>query len=144
SDLVLDEPDDFDVDDLHALCRLVNWAGMLGSRVLLSSATLPPALTEALFEAYQAGRKAWQAASGQSDRPMSICCAWFDEYGAQSKDVTDENQFRQAHGEFVHQRIKRLPDQPRLRLGKLSPVLPQSASYAAVVSALAETLHQEM
>jgi hypothetical protein len=27
SDLVLDEPDDFDIDDLHALCRLVNWAG---------------------------------------------------------------------------------------------------------------------
>src|SRR5690606_12553774 len=90
------------------------------------------------------GRKAWQAVSGQSDRPMSICCAWFDEYGAQSKDVTDENQFRQAHGEFVHQRIKRLPDQPRLRLGKLAPVMPKSASNADVVSALAETLHQQM
>ncbi|HID9068381.1 TPA: type I-F CRISPR-associated helicase Cas3f [Enterobacter kobei] len=70
SDLVLDEPDDFDVDDLPALCRLVNWAGMLGARVLLSSATLPPALTEALFEAYREGRRAWQAACGQSDRPM--------------------------------------------------------------------------
>ena len=54
---------------------------MLGSRVLLTSATLPPALTEALFEAYREGRKAWQAACGQSDRPMNICCAWFDEYG---------------------------------------------------------------
>ena len=42
SDLVLDEPDDFDLADLPALSRLVNWAGMLGSRVLLSSATLPP------------------------------------------------------------------------------------------------------
>lgn len=42
ADLVLDEPDDFGLEDLPALCRLVNWAGMLGSRVLLSSATLPP------------------------------------------------------------------------------------------------------
>jgi CRISPR-associated endonuclease/helicase Cas3 len=78
-------------------------AGELGgnarSRVLLSSATLP-ALTEALFEAYREGRRAWQAACGQSDRPMSICCAWFDEYGAQSQDVADDAQFRQAHGDF--------------------------------------------
>ncbi|MBF1959503.1 type I-F CRISPR-associated helicase Cas3f [Enterobacter hormaechei] len=144
SDLVLDEPDDFDIDDLHALCRLVNWAGMLGSRVLLSSATLPPALTEALFEAYREGRKAWQAACGQSDRPMNICCAWFDEYGAQSQDVADDAHFRRAHGEFVRQRIKRLPEQPRLRLGKLATVEPQSSSKTDVVSALAQTLRQQM
>jgi CRISPR-associated endonuclease/helicase Cas3 len=144
SDLVLDEPDDFDVDDLHALCRLVNWAGMLGSRVLLSSATLPPALTEALFEAYREGRKAWQAACGQSDRPTSICCAWFDEYGAQSQDVANDAQFRHAHGDFVRQRIKRLPDQPRLRLGKLAAVVPHSSCTGDVVSALAQTLHQQM
>jgi len=30
-DLVLDEPDDFDIDDLPALTRLVHWAGLLGS-----------------------------------------------------------------------------------------------------------------
>lgn len=143
SDLVLDEPDDFDVDDLHALCRLVNWAGMLGSRVLLSSATLPPALTEALFEAYREGRKAWQDACGQSDRPTSICCAWFDEYGAQSQDVADDANFRQVHGDFVRQRIKRLPDQPRLRLGKLAAVEPHASRNADVVSALAQTLYQQ-
>lgn len=32
SDLVLDEIDDFDINDLPALTRLVNWAGLLGSR----------------------------------------------------------------------------------------------------------------
>ncbi|HCR0053700.1 CRISPR-associated protein Cas3 [Enterobacter hormaechei subsp. steigerwaltii] len=144
SDLVLDEPDDFDIDDLHALCRLVNWAGMLGSRVLLSSVTLPPALTEALFEAYREGRKAWQAACGQSDRPMNICCAWFDEYCAQSQDVADDAHFRRTHGDFVRQRIKRLPEQPRVRLGKLAAVEPQSSSKTDVVSALAQTLRQQM
>lgn len=144
SDLVLDEPDDFDIDDLHALCRLVNWAGMLGSRVLLSSVTLPPVLTEALFEAYREGRKAWQAACGQSDRPMNICCAWFDEYCAQSQDVADDAHFRRTHGDFVRQRIKRLPEQPRVRLGKLAAVEPQSSSKTDVVSALAQTLRQQM
>ena len=55
SDLVLDEPDDFGLEDLPALCRLVHWAGVLGSRVLLSTATMPPVLANALFQAYQAG-----------------------------------------------------------------------------------------
>lgn len=112
--------------------------------MLLSSATLPPALTEALFEAYREGRKAWQAASGQSDRPMGICCAWFDEYGAQSQEVDDDAQFRQAHGDFVRPRVKRLPDQPRLRLGKLAAVEPHASRSADVVSALAQTLRQQM
>lgn len=55
ADLVLDELDDYDLDDLPALTRLVHWAGMLGTRVVLSSATLPPALVEGMFVAYQAG-----------------------------------------------------------------------------------------
>ncbi|PIE39765.1 MAG: hypothetical protein CSA51_04340 [Gammaproteobacteria bacterium] len=40
SDLILDEPDDLDQEDLPALSRLVYLAGLFGSRVLLSSATL--------------------------------------------------------------------------------------------------------
>ena len=55
SDLVVDEPDDFGLEDLPALCRLVHWAGMLGSRVLLSTATMPPDLAFATFQAYSAG-----------------------------------------------------------------------------------------
>ncbi|MGB0734179.1 MAG: type I-F CRISPR-associated helicase Cas3, partial [Pontibacterium sp.] len=66
SDLVIDEPDDFGLDDLPALCRLVNWAGMLGSKVLLSSATLPPDLINALFDAYLAGRKHYEKAVGDN------------------------------------------------------------------------------
>lgn len=144
SDLVLDEPDDFDIDDLHALCRLVNWAGMLGSRVLLSSATLSPALTEALFEAYRSGREAWQAACGVPGKPVNICCAWFDEYGAQPQDVADEAMFRQAHQQFVARRVGALPQQPHLRPGKMVTVEPDSTSHAAVVSAVAKVLYQQI
>ena len=78
SDLVLDEPDDFGLEDLPALCRLVHWAGVLGSRVLLSTATMPPVLANALFQAYQAG---WsQFAKANIDGwTGEICCAWSDE-----------------------------------------------------------------
>lgn len=140
SDLVLDEPDDFDVDDLHALCRLVNWAGMLGSRVLLSSATLPPALTEALFEAYKEGHNAWLAACGIPGRAAAVCCAWFDEYGAKSQEVGDEATFRQAHSQFVAQRVAHLVQQPPLRRGKLAAITPREDVHAAV----AQTLYQHM
>ncbi|MGM8872345.1 type I-F CRISPR-associated helicase Cas3f [Psychrobacter sp. 2Y5] len=44
SDLILDEPDDFDQADLPALSRLMHLAGLFGTRVLLSSATLTPDL----------------------------------------------------------------------------------------------------
>lgn len=94
SDLVLDEPDDFDIADLPALCRLVNWAGMLGSRVLLSSATLPPALIQALFRAYEAGRGEYQKSCGIPNAPVNICCAWFDENNAVSEDISDGLRFK--------------------------------------------------
>lgn len=144
SDLVLDEPDDFDIDDQHALCRLVNWAGMLGSRVLLSSATLPPALTEVLFEAYRKGREAWQLACGVPGKAVNICCAWFDEYGAQSQDVADDATFRHTHSQFVARRVEQLPKQPRLRLGKFAITEPSSTSQETLISSVAQTLHQQL
>lgn len=108
-DLVLDEPDDFDIDDLPALTRLVYWAGMLGPRLLLSSATLPPSLVQGLFEAYCAGRASYQRNRG--DRPsesVRICCAWFDEFDKQDRECVDGLSFAQAHHDFVTRRHRSL------------------------------------
>src|SRR5699024_11706561 len=44
ADLIVDELDDYGLDDMPALTRLMHWAGMLGTRVVLSSATMPPSL----------------------------------------------------------------------------------------------------
>lgn len=102
SDLVLDEPDDFDIADLHAVCRLMNWAGMLGTRVLLSSATLPPGLIQALFAAYLAGRKMWQASCGINGRPVNICCAWFDEKMLMPRKFTTDLGFVMLMPNLLH------------------------------------------
>lgn len=115
SDLVLDEPDDFDLNDLPALCRLVNWAGMLGSRVLLSSATLPPALIEALFEAYRAGRVIYQQAVGENNIPKEVCCAWFDENGVSQSDHGSAESFKVAHQIFVTKRVEFLEKKDPIR-----------------------------
>lgn len=117
SDLVLDEPDDFDLTDLPALTRLVHWAGLLGSRVLLSSATLAPALVEGLFQAYRAGRMAYQRhrsrQPGRGDALPDIVCLWLDEYRQTNQTCATPAAFSAAHREFAQARWARLADAAR-------------------------------
>lgn len=141
SDLVLDEPDDFGLEDLPALCRLVNWAGMLGSRVLLSTATMPPALAYALFEAYQVGRKDFTAVNGEKGELDQVCCAWFDEFGCTYSVVTTNEQFRSEHSNFINTRVKKLAKETQvLRKARLLPVNCTSPNEA--VQAVAKCVHQ--
>ncbi|MGB8377171.1 MAG: type I-F CRISPR-associated helicase Cas3f [Rhodanobacteraceae bacterium] len=123
SDLVLDEPDDFEIADLPALTRLVHWAGLLGSRVLLSSATLSPALVEGLFLAYRDGREWFQRNRGQrpGEAPF-VCCAWFDEFSQSQQDCTDRVAFREAHLDFARKRHARLGRETVRRRSELLPL----------------------
>ncbi len=140
SDLVLDEPDDFDLLDLPALCRLVNWAGMLGSRVLLSSATLPPSLVQALFDAYAAGRKVFNQAAGE-EHAQQVCCAWFDEFGAKQVDIGELAQLTAQHQQFVAKRVNNLHEKKQvLRKAELLPVSPASQQAQDVVAAMASSI----
>ena len=109
-DVVLDEPDDFDLDDLPALTRLVHWCGLLGARVLLSSATLPPSLVEGLFEAYRSGRHHHHVntTARPGSAPPSVCCLWVDEFRQQRSDCDDAQAFRVGHQAFISARIAEL------------------------------------
>lgn len=154
SDLVLDEPDDFDINDLPALTRLVHWAGLLGSRVLLSSATLPPALVQGLFEAYLSGRKHFQCNRGERqlnvDSAPKVCCAWFDEFNQLQADCSDEQAFVMSHQSFAIKRYDRLSTAEVRRRGKLLPIdlrgltrNHQTARFAELARDAALSLHAE-
>ena len=104
SDLVLDEPDDFDIKDFPALTRLVYWAGLYGSRVMLSSATLPPFMVRGLFEAYRAGRQQFRQHQGDPSAQDAICCAWFDEQHCSTSDCSTLEAFKHAHESFARKR----------------------------------------
>ena len=122
-DLVLDEPDDFDMADLPALTRLVHWAGLLGSRVLLSSATLPPALVEGLFLAYRAGRPVYQRhRSERPSEPVNICCLWIDEFHQATQGCADGAAFCEAHTRYVHKRVAKLQQSEVRRLAQIAPL----------------------
>jgi len=127
SDLVLDELDDYDLDDLPALTRLMHWAGMLGTRVVLSSATLPPALVEGMFHAYLAGRKMYRRNRGPDGGNAAACvdvpCLWVDEFGRLlAQTCADTSTFADAHTRFVDQRIRKLDAQEPLRIVQLLPL----------------------
>ena len=150
SDLVLDEPDDFSQEDFPALCRLVNWAGLLGSKVLLSSATLPPDLMEGLFDAYLAGRTQYQNNRGRAEnRAPNIVCAWFDEFDRRSQQCAEVASFTAAHDEFTQSRSSTLAKKAdqRRRVARLVS-LPELASsegedrYQPVAAKLLELIQQ--
>jgi len=150
SDLVLDEPDDFGLDDLPALCRLVNWAGMLGSRVLLSTATISPSLASALFSAYQAGRKHYTQVNGELGETTKVCCAWFDEFKKpKSVLISNTDSYEKEHGNFIEKRIKNLEKNNEvLRKGKIITVVKNSEqkpseNIARVIHKSIQTLHQQ-
>ncbi len=141
SDLVLDEPDDFDISDLAALTRLVNWAGMLGSRVLISSATLPPSLTTALFDSYLAGRGAFQSVYGEPGRPANVCCAWFDENEVIHSDHADAIAFSEAHDKFANGRCNRLSEKKPLRKARILAIEATQTSVSETVDLIASRIH---
>lgn len=115
SDLVIDEVDDFDGKDLIAIGRLIHLAGMLGRKVMISSATIPPALAEGFFNAYQAG---WTLHSQFKDAHPQIACAWVDEFGTevQCLDKTDSisrcRTYQGFHQHFIGKRVVNLQKQP--------------------------------
>ena len=145
SDLVLDEVDDFDPADLYAVTRLVHWAGMLGSRVLLSSATLPPALVQGLFQAYCTGREAYQRSRGESGLALDVCCAWFDEFTSQADSCGDGDSFLKAHRRFVELRIEKLHKQSMRRHARIIPLKNGDGEPSKdVFETLADTLRPAM
>ena len=145
SDLVLDEPDDFGLDDLPGLCRLVHWAGVMGSRVLLSTATLPPALAYAAYEAYQNGWAEYAKVNVDSWNG-SICCAWFDEFGTSrevDRDISDLSAFKLSHKRFIDKRLNKLAKSPqRKRLGEIAVIDSTEKTFSYLP--IAETIHSQI
>jgi len=144
-DLVLDEPDDFGLEDLPALTRLVHWAGLLGGRLLLSSATLPPALIEGLFQAYREGRRIYQDNRGEPGQERPICCAWFDEFYADAGDHATDEGFAAAHHAFVDRRLEKLARAERRRRALIYPLpIAMGQTREAICLALAVSLRDQV
>jgi CRISPR-associated endonuclease/helicase Cas3 len=145
-DLVLDEPDDFSPEDLPALGRLVHWAGLLGGRVLLSSATLTPHMVRGLFDAYARGRVQYRHQHPQPGE-HAVPCIWLDEQDARAQAISDMKEFEPAHRAFTQQRAQFLGQQalakPRRRF-RLCSVAALQGDAQDTLPQLARLLLQEL
>ena len=125
SDLVIDEIDDFTGDDLIAIGRLIHLAGMLGRKVMISSATIPPDLAQGYFNAY---KKGWQIFSQSRDEAKSeIGCAWIDEFQTTAYSIkviesdTALTTYKEQHNNFINKRVAKLKQQVAKRKAGIIP-----------------------
>jgi len=118
SDLVIDEIDDFNGSDLIAIGRLVYLAAMLGRKVMISSATIPPDLAEGFYNVYQKG---WQVYTASRETKNEINCAWIDEFSTHTHKVDTVVEYRELHHTFVDKRVKHLHTQLAKRKGEIIP-----------------------
>lgn len=123
SDLVIDEVDDFTGEDLVAIGRLVHLTGMLGRKLMISSATIPPDLALAYFTAYQKGWALFAASRGQNSQ---VAACWIDEFKAELVTISQgENavtHYQAAHENFVAKRIAKLKLEPVKRRAEILPL----------------------
>ncbi len=122
SDLVIDEIDNFEGSDLVAIGRLIHLAGMLGRKVMISSATISPDLAEGYFNAYQSG---WSLFANSRNMSQALTCIWVDEFVTHIDDINtnlEENRrirFKERHQAFIHKRVGNLAKLKAKRKAKL-------------------------
>ncbi|MFT0212918.1 type I-F CRISPR-associated helicase Cas3f [Pseudomonas sp. F1_0610] len=112
SDLVIDEVDDFNVDDLIPLSRLIHLAGMLGRKVMISSATIPPSLATNLYHAYQKGFQLF--CCFHQIKNLTVNAMWVDEFSTKIKALSlsrhkaDSHEYCANHDEYIEKRCQEL------------------------------------
>ena len=125
SDLVIDEIDDFSVNDLVSIARLSHLAGILGRNVMISSATIPPDLAAGIFEAYEKGRSLYCKFIGVLNPQTN--CVWIDEFKSEAHTVNNDqalSTFQTLHQGFVQKRCRQLKGNIVKQLGYLIPFEP--------------------
>ncbi len=112
---MIDEVDDFNGQDLIAIARLIHLTAMLGRKVMISSATIPPALAEGFFNVYQQGWKLYCAF--KKLKQSQVVGMWVDEFKSQTQiiDLAEFDKtiqyYKQWHDAFVAIRAKSLAEQ---------------------------------
>lgn len=143
ADLVIDEIDDFDGSDLVAIGRLIHLAGMLGRKVMISSATIPPDLAEGYFNAYQAGWRLFAQTRGAKNQ---IGCAWIDEFATQIDSIqsADIIGYQRAHLRFIDKRSKKLQTLTAKRIAEIVTCTQENneADYFAILQQAIINQHQ--
>lgn len=140
SDLVIDEVDDFNVEDFIALARMIHLVGMCGRKVMLSSATIPPSFAYGFFKVYQSGYSLYCAFHKIPKQPINTM--WVDEFSAQ---INPSNNYELEHDKFSRKRSRKLVEQiikHRARIVRCDHLLAETENLDKNNSRYDETLHE--
>ncbi len=110
SDLIIDEIDDFSDQDLVCITRLVYTAGLLGRRVIISSATITPSISLGFYNSYIQGRSIYDLYFGNT---QNIISCFVDEFSCKVFDTEIDFEmtvFKKKYEEFINDRIKHIKE----------------------------------
>ena len=134
SDLVLDEIDDYGIEDMVILARLVYLTACYGNKVIISSATITPAISSIFFEAYHSGYKVFCANNHIVCKGVNV--VWWDEFNLKVEKVID--QFQNLNTRFVNKRVTNLiASTPKHK----ALVVDQDDNIAAIKSSITKLHH---
>lgn len=136
SDLVIDEIDDYDIQDLTAILPLAYFIGMCGRNFTISSATITPDLAEAMNTAYQKGIIAYEKFFNKKVNRINVIC---DEYDC---ILSDNEKYHNLHTSFSAKRNVNLEKEIINRRGKIIPVSSLGDFVTVVHNAVLE-LHND-
>jgi CRISPR-associated endonuclease/helicase Cas3 len=111
--LILDEVDNYDLNDFPVLLRLVEFAAMLGVHLILSSATLYPAFVNSLVAAWKAGTM--ERARFKGIQVESLSCALVGDK-TQASRIVSADVIEEEFARFVDLMTQHLPVKRLARL----------------------------
>jgi CRISPR-associated endonuclease/helicase Cas3 len=138
SDLILDEVDSYDVRATVAVMRVVQAAATFGRNVIVSSATLSPALAKGLTVAYAAGRRVQDALFGAQPWSLVITSDKFDPAVLPSPSEDEADRFYRSTMQFMCSTLRADPVTKRYRLADVQT----QAGFSEVIAEQAVQLHE--
>ncbi len=150
SDIIIDEIDDYSGDDLVAVGRLIYLCGVLGSRVVISSATIPPEEAEGLAAVYQQGFFSHSQLHGKKSQ---VLCLFADEFFSRAfvldtDTETDKKSFfreryREELRKYITARVENLREKGSPRRGEIVSVgVKTEKAYFGAITEEIKKLHR--
>lgn len=124
ADLFLDEVDNYDAVDQGALSLLAHTAGLAGRRVVIASATLPPATAHLMWRAYHSGYQEYARLFGKDG---TIDAGWFSDMDSAVLKNLQVDAFAPAHREHIGRLVAVAQLQPARRRAQMLTLISRGA-----------------
>ena len=143
SDLILDEVDSYDVDAAVAVMRVVETAASFGRNVIVSSATLNPALAEGIAAAYVSGRKTYDAMFGVESWAMLVVSDLLPPQSIAAPDRENAAQFYRDTLRAMTKVMAQKPVSKRYQIAEIHEEGTAEERFSNTIIQSAWSLHQQ-